>query len=68
MREQSLLLVLQGRARCNVKGGEKKKEKKQKKLSNTYTKVDKKVHHTYLLKRKDQKVVALKINKQDNNG
>ena len=58
---------------CKVKngGGAKKKEKKQtSKLSNTYTnKVDKKVSTPYLLKKKkNDKVVAIKVNKQANNG
>ena len=52
-------------------GGAKKKEKKQtSKLSNTYTnKVDKKASTPYLLKKKkNDKVVAIKLNKQVNNG
>ena len=52
-------------------GGAKKKEKKQtSKLSNTYTnKVDKKASTPYLLKKKkNDKVVAIKVNKQANNG
>ena len=54
-------------------GGEKKKEKNKKqtsKLSNTYTnKVDKKASTPYLLKKKkNNKVVAIKVNKQVNNG
>ena len=54
---------------CNVQneGGAKKKVKKQtSKLSNTYTnKVDKKVSTPYLLKKKkNDKVVAIKVNKQ----
>ena len=58
---------------CKVKngGGAKKKEKKQtSKLSNTYTnKVDKKTFTPYLLKKKkNNKVVAIKVNKQVNNG
>ena len=60
---------------CKVKngGGEKKKEKNKKqtsKLSNTYTnKVDKKASTPYLLKKKkNDKVVAIKVNKQANNG
>ena len=58
---------------CKVKnGGEaKKKEKKQtSKLSNTYTnKVDKMASTPYLLKnKKNDKVVAIKVNKQGNNG
>ena len=57
---------------CKVKNGEgaKKKEKKQiSKLSNTYTnKVDKKASTPYLLKKKNDKVVAIKVNKQANNG
>ena len=58
---------------CKVKngGGDKKKEKKQtSKLSNTYTnKVDKKAFAPYLLKKKkNDKVVAIKVNKQSNNG
>ena len=58
---------------CKVKngGGAKKKEKKQtSKLSNTYTnKVDKKTSTPYLLKKKkNDKVVAIKVNKQANNG
>ena len=56
---------------CKVKngGGAKKKEKKQtSKLSNTYTnKVDKKASTPYLLKKKNNKVVAIKVNKQANN-
>ena len=52
---------------------EKKKEKNKKetsKLSNTYTnKVDKKASTPYLLKKKkNDKVVAIKVNKQANNG
>ena len=45
-------------------------EKKQtSKLSNTYTnKVDKKASTPYLLKKKNDKVVAIKVNKQANNG
>ena len=60
---------------CKVKngGGKKKKEKNKKqtsKLSNTYTnKVDKKASTPYLLKKKkNDKVVAIKVNKQANNG
>jgi hypothetical protein len=58
---------------CKVKngGGAKKKEKKQtNKFSNTYTnKVDKKASTPYFLKKKkNDKVVAIKVNKQDNNG
>ena len=58
---------------CKVKngGGAKKKEKKQtSKLSNTYTnKVNKKASTPYLLKKKkNDKVVAIKVNKQANNG
>ena len=57
---------------CKVKnGGEKKKEKNKKqisKLSNTYTnKVDKKASTPYLLKKKNDKVVAIKVNRQANN-
>ena len=57
---------------CKVKngGGAKKKEKKQiSKLSNTCTnKVDKKTSTPYLLKKKkNDKVVAIKVNKQANN-
>ena len=57
---------------CNVKngGGAKKKEKKKtSKFSNTYTnKVDKKASTPYLLKKKkNDKVVAIKMNKQANN-
>ena len=59
---------------CKVKhrGGVKKKEKNKKetsKLSNTYTnKVDKKASTPYLLKKKkNDKVVAIKVNKQANN-
>ena len=51
-------------------GGAKKKEKKQtSKLSNTYTnKVDKKASTPYLLKKKkNDTVVAIKVNKQANN-
>ena len=50
-------------------GRAKKKEKKQtSKLSNTYTnKVDKKTSTPYLLKKKkNDKVVAIKVNKQAN--
>ena len=50
----------------------KKKEKNKKqtsKLSNTYiNKVDKKASTPYLLKKKNNKVVAIKVNKQTNNG
>ena len=60
---------------CRVKneGGAKKKEKNKKqtsKLSNTYTnKVDKKASTPYLLKKKkNDKVVAIKVNKQAING
>ena len=57
---------------CKVKngGGAKKKEKKHtSKLSDTYTnKVDKKASTPYLLKKKNDKVVAIKVNKQANNG
>ena len=57
---------------CKVENGEgaKKKEKKQtSKFSNTYTnKVDKKASTPYLLKKKkNDKVVAIKVNKQANN-
>ena len=58
---------------CKVKngGGAKKKEKNKKetiKLSNTYTnKVDKKASTPYLLKKKkNDKVVAIKVNMQAN--
>lgn len=58
---------------CKVKhgGGAKKKNKRQtRKLSNTYTnKVDKKASTPYLLKKKkNDKVVAIKVNKLANNG
>ena len=59
---------------CKVKngGGAKKKEKNKKetsKLSNIYTdKVDKKASTPYLLKKENNKVVAIKVNKQANNG
>ena len=58
---------------CKVKngGGAKKKEKKQtSKLFNTYTnKVDKKASTPYLFrKKKNDKVVSIKVNKQANNG
>ena len=59
---------------CKVKNGrgDKKKEKNKKetsKLSNTYThKMDKKASTPYLLKNKNDKVVAIKVNKQANNG
>ena len=58
---------------CKVKngGGAKKKENKQtSKLTNTYTnKVDKKASTPYLLKKnKNDKVVAIKVNKQAKNG
>ena len=60
---------------CKIKngGGAKKKEKNKKetrKLSNTYTnKVDKNASTPYLLKKKkNDKVVAIKVNKQANNG
>ena len=59
---------------CKVKngGGAKKKGKKQaRNLSNTYTnKVDKKASTPYLLKKKkkNDKVVAIKVIKQANNG
>ena len=50
----------------------KRKNKKEiSKLSNTYTKkVDKKAFTPYLLKKKNKsdKVVAIKVNKQANNG
>jgi hypothetical protein len=51
-------------------GGDKKKEKNKNqtsKLSNTYTnKVNKKAFTPYLLKKKNDKVVAIKVNKQAN--
>ena len=60
---------------CKVKngGGAKKKEKNKmetNKLSNTYTnKVDKKTPIPYLLKKKkNDKEVAIKVNKKANNG
>ena len=60
---------------CKIKngGGEKKKEKNKmqtSKLSNTYTnKVDKMASTPYLLKKKkNDKVVTIKVNTQDNNG
>ena len=60
---------------CNVKngGGANKKEKNKKETSNlynTYTnKVDKKASTPYLLKKKkNDKVVAIKVNKQANKG
>ena len=60
---------------CKVKnrGGATKKEKNKKetsKLYNTYTnKVDKKASTPYLLKKKkNDKVMAIKVNKQANNG
>jgi hypothetical protein len=60
---------------CKVKNGgrARKKEKNKKqtsKLSNTYTnKVDKKASTPYLLKKNNNdKVVAIKVNKQANNG
>ena len=57
---------------CKVKngGGAKKKEKNEtSKLSNTYTMVDKKASTPYLLKKKkNDNVVAIKVNKQANNG
>ena len=48
----------------------RKRKKQTSKLSNTYTnKVDKKVSTPYLLKKKkNDKVVAIKVNKQANNG
>ena len=48
----------------------RKNKKETSKLSNTYTnKVDKKASTPYLLKKKkNNKVVAIKVNKQDNNG
>ena len=48
----------------------RKTKKKISKLSNTYTnKVDKKASTPYLLKKKkNNKVVAIKVNKQANNG
>ena len=48
----------------------RKKKKQTSKLSNTYTnKVDKKASTPYLLKNKqNDKVVAIKVNKQANNG
>ena len=55
---------------CKVKngGGAMKKEKQKSKLSNTYTnKVDKKTSTPYLLKKKkNDKVMAIKVNKQAN--
>ena len=61
--------------KCKVKngGGAKKKEKNKRqtsKLSNTYTnKVDKKASTPYLLKKKkNDKVVAIKVNKKANYG
>jgi hypothetical protein len=59
---------------CKVKNGEgqKRKEKNKKqtsKFSNTYiNKVDKKASTSYLLKKKNDKVVAIKVNKQANKG
>ena len=56
---------------CKVKngGGAKKEQKQTSKFSNTYTnKVDKKASTPYLLKKENEKVVALKVNKQANNG
>ena len=49
---------------------EREKQKETSKLSNTYTnKVDKKAFIPYLLKKKkNDKVVAIKVNKQANNG
>ena len=48
----------------------KRNKKETSKLSNTYTnKVDKKASTPYLLKKKkNDKVVAIKVNKQANNG
>ena len=48
----------------------RKTKKETSKLSNTYTyKVDKKASTPYLLKKKkNDKVVAIKVNKQANNG
>ena len=56
---------------CKVKNeGRTKKRKKQiSKFSNTYTnKVDKKASTPYLSKKKNDKVVAIKVNKQANIG
>ena len=49
---------------------QRRKRKKTSKLSNTYTnRVDKKTSTPYLLKKKkNDKVVAIKVNKQANNG
>jgi hypothetical protein len=45
----------------------KRKKKQTSKLSNTYTnKVNKKAFTPYLLKKKNDKVVAIKVNKQAN--
>ena len=54
----------------NGEGAKKKEKKKTSKFSNTYTnKVDKKASTPYLLKKKkNDKVVAIKVNKQANNG
>jgi hypothetical protein len=52
-----------------VKNGEKKEENKRKtsNLSNAYTnKVDKKATTPYLLKKKNDKVMAIKVNKHAN--
>jgi hypothetical protein len=52
-----------------VKTGRVKKKKPTSKISNTYTnKVDKKVATPYLIKKKNIKVIAIKGNKQANNG
>ena len=47
----------------------RKNKKETSKLSNTYTNmVDKKASTPYVLKKKNDKVVAIKVNKQANNG
>ena len=61
---------MQGEAWGGNKNKKEKNKKQTSKLSNTYTnKVNKKASTPYLLKKKkNDKVVAVKVNKQANNG
>ena len=54
---------------CKVKNGEGAKKKEKKQTSKLSNKVDKKASTPYLLKKKkNDKVVAIKVNKKANNG
>jgi hypothetical protein len=55
---------------CKARTGDKQKQKPSRKISNTYIKkVDKKVATSYLIKKKkNEKVIAIKVNKQANKG